>query len=328
MIGLLGAKIWKENRVDFANPINLVPLAAGIIIGVGNVNLQVTDQFSLGGISLGSIVAVLGWHVARALAPADMKQSLLAEDGFAHGTAPPWASPAPTTPPPATATAPLTRPRSTRRPHHPDDGEGDPQPVKPAPFGYADPTSLDEALTLLTEDGAKVMAGGQSLLPLLSMRLASPAVLVDINKVPGLDSVVVTPSGTAPGSGSEPSCGTPSCCTTPRPRGSNRCWPGPPRTWPTPDPQPRHHRRLDRARRPLRRDDLRAGADRWLRHRRDARGQLGRRLGRLLRRPLETSVHGPPSSPRPSSRPCRPVRAPPSRRSPAARATTPSAAPA
>ena len=33
MIGLLGAKIWKENRVDFANPINLVPLAAGIIIG-------------------------------------------------------------------------------------------------------------------------------------------------------------------------------------------------------------------------------------------------------------------------------------------------------
>src|SRR4029450_1974767 len=37
MIGLLGAKIWKENRVDFANPINLVPLAAGIIIGIGNV---------------------------------------------------------------------------------------------------------------------------------------------------------------------------------------------------------------------------------------------------------------------------------------------------
>lgn len=71
--------------------------------------------------------------------------------------------------------------------------------MKPAPFGYADPTSLDEALTLLTEDGAKVMAGGQSLLPLLSMRLASPAVLVDINKVPGLDSVVVTPSGDGAG---------------------------------------------------------------------------------------------------------------------------------
>jgi uracil-xanthine permease len=79
MIGLLGAKIWKENRVDFANPINLVPLAAGIIIGIGPVNLQITDDFSLSGISLGSIVAVAGWHLARALAPADMKAALLRE---------------------------------------------------------------------------------------------------------------------------------------------------------------------------------------------------------------------------------------------------------
>ena len=79
MIGLLGAKIWKENRVDFANPINLVPLAAGIIIGVGNVTLTFSDDFSLNGIALGSIVAVLAWHVARALAPADMKAALLRE---------------------------------------------------------------------------------------------------------------------------------------------------------------------------------------------------------------------------------------------------------
>lgn len=67
--------------------------------------------------------------------------------------------------------------------------------MKPAPFGYADPTSLDEALTLLAEDGAKVLAGGQSLLPLLSMRLASPATLVDINRVPGLDAVTAGPDG-------------------------------------------------------------------------------------------------------------------------------------
>ncbi len=79
MIGLLGAKIWKENRVDFANPINLVPLAAGIIIGIGPVRLQITDNFSLEGIALGSIVAVVGWHLARALAPADMKEALLRE---------------------------------------------------------------------------------------------------------------------------------------------------------------------------------------------------------------------------------------------------------
>ena len=38
MIGLLGAKIWKENRVDFGNPVNLVPIAAGIIIAIGNVS--------------------------------------------------------------------------------------------------------------------------------------------------------------------------------------------------------------------------------------------------------------------------------------------------
>jgi uracil-xanthine permease len=79
MIGLLGAKIWKENRVDFANPVNLVPLAAGIIIAIGNVSLVFTDTFSLGGIALGTIVAVAGWHLARALAPAEMKEALARE---------------------------------------------------------------------------------------------------------------------------------------------------------------------------------------------------------------------------------------------------------
>jgi xanthine/uracil permease len=88
MIGLLGAKIWKENRVDFANPINLVPLAAGILIGIGNVNLVFSDEFSLGGIALGSIVAVAGWHAARGLAPAEMKAALHDERGFADGTGP------------------------------------------------------------------------------------------------------------------------------------------------------------------------------------------------------------------------------------------------
>src|SRR6476619_1517715 len=58
MIGLLGDKIWKENGVDFGNPINLVPVAAGIIIGIGNVELKITDNFTLGGIAFGTIVAV------------------------------------------------------------------------------------------------------------------------------------------------------------------------------------------------------------------------------------------------------------------------------
>jgi carbon-monoxide dehydrogenase medium subunit len=69
--------------------------------------------------------------------------------------------------------------------------------VKPAPFGYADPRSIEEALDVLVAEGegAKVLAGGQSLLPLLSMRLAAPTTLVDINRVPGLDRIEVTPDG-------------------------------------------------------------------------------------------------------------------------------------
>ena len=69
--------------------------------------------------------------------------------------------------------------------------------MKPAPFGYADPTTVDEALDVLATEGegAKVLAGGQSLLPLLSMRLAAPTTLVDINRVPGLDGIDVRPDG-------------------------------------------------------------------------------------------------------------------------------------
>ncbi|MGL5819195.1 MAG: uracil-xanthine permease family protein [Phycicoccus sp.] len=75
MIGLLGAKIWKENGVDFGNPVNLVPVSAGIIIGIGNVDLRITDDFSLGGIALGTIVTIAGWHLARVLAPAEVRAS-------------------------------------------------------------------------------------------------------------------------------------------------------------------------------------------------------------------------------------------------------------
>jgi 2-furoyl-CoA dehydrogenase FAD binding subunit len=59
--------------------------------------------------------------------------------------------------------------------------------VKPAPFAYLRPTNLEEALAALAGDqGAKVLAGGQSLVPLLSMRLAAPSTLVDINALPDL----------------------------------------------------------------------------------------------------------------------------------------------
>lgn len=63
--------------------------------------------------------------------------------------------------------------------------------MKPPPFDYRCPDTLDEALALLGEygDDAKVLAGGQSLVPLLNFRLARPAVLVDVNRVPHLDAV-------------------------------------------------------------------------------------------------------------------------------------------
>ncbi|WP_426244920.1 FAD binding domain-containing protein [Nocardioides sp. LHG3406-4] len=68
--------------------------------------------------------------------------------------------------------------------------------MKPAPFAYVRPSSLSDALAALGRDpDAKVLAGGQSLLPLLSMRLAAPTMLVDINGLPGLDDVRCTADG-------------------------------------------------------------------------------------------------------------------------------------
>ncbi len=60
--------------------------------------------------------------------------------------------------------------------------------MKPAPFAYAAPRSLDEALALLAEHGdeAQIIAGGQSLVPMLALRMATPGILVDINRIAGL----------------------------------------------------------------------------------------------------------------------------------------------
>ena len=76
MIGLLGAKIWIENKVDFGDPVNLVPMAAAIIIGVGNVSMTFGDDFELSGIALGSIVAIVAYHLARLVAPAALRETL------------------------------------------------------------------------------------------------------------------------------------------------------------------------------------------------------------------------------------------------------------
>jgi carbon-monoxide dehydrogenase medium subunit len=68
----------------------------------------------------------------------------------------------------------------------------------PSRFRYEAPRSLDEAIGLLHNGGdyAKVLAGGQSLVPLMKLRFASPELIVDINNVPGLDYHRADPDGT------------------------------------------------------------------------------------------------------------------------------------
>lgn len=75
--------------------------------------------------------------------------------------------------------------------------------MKPPPFAYHAPTSTDQALATLAELGhdGKVLAGGQSLIPLLNMRLAAPGALVDINRIAALRAVTVDDDAVVVGAG-------------------------------------------------------------------------------------------------------------------------------
>ncbi len=61
--------------------------------------------------------------------------------------------------------------------------------MKPASFDYARPETLDEVVRLLSSHAgnAKIIAGGQSLVPMMNFRFARPELLIDINAIPGLD---------------------------------------------------------------------------------------------------------------------------------------------
>jgi carbon-monoxide dehydrogenase medium subunit len=59
-------------------------------------------------------------------------------------------------------------------------------------FDYHSPTSLDEAINLMATPNARVLAGGQSLLPIMAFRLAAPSALVDLRKIKGLDQIEIT----------------------------------------------------------------------------------------------------------------------------------------
>ncbi len=69
--------------------------------------------------------------------------------------------------------------------------------MKPPPFEYFEPASVEEAIGLLREHGeeAKLLAGGQSLVPLLAFRLLRPGCLVDLNRVAGLDGIAERDGG-------------------------------------------------------------------------------------------------------------------------------------
>ena len=68
--------------------------------------------------------------------------------------------------------------------------------MKPAPFEYQAPATLREAIDLLASDPEAILiAGGQSLMPVLAFRLATPSMLVDLRQVPGLGGIVVDDSG-------------------------------------------------------------------------------------------------------------------------------------
>lgn len=67
--------------------------------------------------------------------------------------------------------------------------------MKPAPFAYERPRTLDDALGLIAQPGAKLLAGGQSLIPLLNLRLARPTTLIDIGRIEGLSDIVRDENG-------------------------------------------------------------------------------------------------------------------------------------
>src|SRR5689334_3948426 len=69
--------------------------------------------------------------------------------------------------------------------------------MKPAPFEYHRPASLAETFDLLDRygDDGRLLAGGQSLVPALNLRLASPRAVIDINRVPDLDGIRLAPEG-------------------------------------------------------------------------------------------------------------------------------------
>ena len=196
----------------------------------------------------------------------------------------------------------------------------------PARFEYHAPSSVEEALELLERygDEAKVLAGGQSLIPLMKLRFASPRALVDINRIEGLDTLAEDDGFLSIGAlVRHTDCETlgDAARALRRPRRRRAADLRPDRA------QPRHRRRLAHARRPAGRLGLGAA-----RHRRPARGHLlGRHAHDPARRALPGPVHDEPAAERdrdrrPGPGPRRAAPAAPTSSSSARSATSPPSA--
>lgn len=73
-------------------------------------------------------------------------------------------------------------------------------PMKPPPFAYRDPTTLEAALALLADhEDARLLAGGQSLMPMLNFRLVKPAMIVDLNRIGALSGIALDGTGATVG---------------------------------------------------------------------------------------------------------------------------------
>ena len=158
--------------------------------------------------------------------------------------------------------------------------------MKPSPFRYHRPATTDEAVQMLEElnedeSGVKVLAGGQSLVPLMSMRLAAPGHLVDITHLPGLATVEVSDTEVRVGALArhrQVELDEPAYAALPA------AAPGTAERRPSDDPQPGYDGGQHRARRPGRGDDRRAGPARRQRRAGRPRWASLRGGGRLLRR--------------------------------------------
>ncbi|MCC6495389.1 MAG: nitrate reductase [Propionibacteriaceae bacterium] len=69
MIGLLGARIWIENKVSFTNPVNLIPAAVGLIMGIADFTFTL-GSMTFGGVTVGTITALVLYHAMKAVAKA------------------------------------------------------------------------------------------------------------------------------------------------------------------------------------------------------------------------------------------------------------------